>query len=86
MEKAVQLIEIDRFARSSLGSTGHFRRTSKDCLQLLAPTTITSIFCFTIGADFVRQAVDFYYPHAIHCADIADAGITDAEAVRPRTW
>jgi hypothetical protein len=26
-------------------------------------------------ADFVRQAVDFYYPHAIHRSLIADAGI-----------
>jgi hypothetical protein len=26
-------------------------------------------------ADFVRQAVDFYYPHAIHRSFIADAGI-----------
>ena len=26
-------------------------------------------------ADFVRQAIDFYYPHAIHRSLIADAGI-----------
>jgi hypothetical protein len=26
-------------------------------------------------ADFVRQAVDFYYPHAVHRSLIADAGI-----------
>jgi hypothetical protein len=26
-------------------------------------------------ADFVRQAVDFYYPHAIHRSFLADAGI-----------
>jgi hypothetical protein len=26
-------------------------------------------------ADFVRQAIDFYYPHAVHRSFIADAGI-----------
>jgi hypothetical protein len=34
-------------------------------------------------ADFVRQAIDFYYPHAVHRSLIADAGImTPKQAAR----
>ena len=40
-----------------------------------APTRATSIFCFTIARTSSRQAIDFYYPHAVHRSLIADVGI-----------